>query len=152
MKIYLGTDHAGFETKEAIKRSLIEAGHSVEDMGAHKLDESDDYPDFIYPAAKAVGEDPENCRAIVLGGSGQGEAMVANKMKGVRAAIGFNEWAVLMSREHNDANVLSLGARTLSKEEAIRLVHLWLKTPFSGKERHSRRLAKIKNLENKLFQ
>lgn len=150
MKIYLGTDHAGFETKEAIKKSLIEAGHQVEDKGAHHFDENDDYPDFIYPVAKAVGQDPDS-RGIVLGGSGQGEAMVANKVKGVRASFGFSEWAVVMSREHNDANVLSLGARTMSQQEAIRLVHLWLKTPFSGKDRHARRLQKIKGLENKLF-
>lgn len=151
MKIYIGTDHAGFDYKEAIKKSLVEAGYEVEDKGAFKYDENDDYPDFIYPVAQAVSEDPENRRGIVLGGSGQGEAMVANKVKGIRAVIGFSEWAVVQSRDHNDANVLSLGSRTMSQKEAVRLASLWLQTSFSNKDRHARRIEKIKSLENKLF-
>ncbi|MFH0820423.1 MAG: RpiB/LacA/LacB family sugar-phosphate isomerase [Candidatus Peregrinibacteria bacterium] len=150
--IFIGTDHAGFDHKEAIKKSLLDAGYTVEDKGAFKNDAEDDYPDFIYPVAKAVSEDLENRVGIVLGGSGQGEAMVANKVKGIRAAIGFSEWAVRMSREHNDANVLSLGARVVSPIEAVRFVHLWLNTPFEGKNRHQRRIDKIKNIENKVFQ
>jgi len=149
LKIYLGTDHAGFEYKEAIKKALLDDGYEVKDKGALKYDELDDYPDFILPAANAVAQDPNNSRGIVLGGSGQGEAIVANKVKGVRAAIGFSEFATIASRQHNDANVLSLGSRTMNKEEAVRLVRLWLKTPFSGDERHTRRIEKIKKIESK---
>lgn len=151
MKIFIGTDHAAFEYKEAIKKSLLEAGYEVEDKGAFSYDENDDYPDFIYSVAQAVAEDPVNRRGIVLGGSGQGEAIVANKVKGIRAAIGFNDFIIRLSREHNDANVLSLGARTISKENAIRFTHEWLQFPFSDKGRHQRRIDKIKSLENKLF-
>ena len=150
-KVYLGTDHAGFEYKEAIKAALLEDGYEVEDMGALTYDELDDYPDFIYPAAAAVGEDPDNRMAIVLGGSGNGEAIMANKVKGVRAALGFDLFTVEKSREHNNANVLSLGARTLTKEQAVEFARLWLKTPFPGDERHVRRIDKMKAIENNLY-
>lgn len=151
MKIYLGTDHAGYEYKEAIKAALLEDGHDVEDMGAHTYEELDDYPDFVYPAAKAVGEDPEHRYGIVFGGSGTGEGVVANKVKGVRACIGFSEWAVVKGREHNNANVLSLGGRTISKEEAVAFARLFLKTPFSNDERHVRRIEKVKAIEAQVF-
>lgn len=151
MKIYLGTDHAGYEYKEAIKAALMADGHTVEDMGAHAYVGLDDYPDFVYPAAVGVAKDPENHRGIVLGGSGAGEAVVANKVKGVRACIGFSEWAVVQARQHNDANILSLGARTVSKEEAVAFARLFLKTPFSNDERHIRRLEKVKAIEDKVF-
>ena len=149
--VYIGTDHAGFEYKEAIKQALEGEGYEVVDKGALKYEELDDYPDFIYPVAEAVAEDPENRVGIVLGGSGQGEAIVANKVKGIRAAIGFSEFVVKACREHNNANVLSLGARTISKEDAIHFVMLFLDTPFPGDERHMRRIDKIKKLEDKLF-
>lgn len=144
MKIYLATDHAGFELKEKVKEFLAGQGFDVEDCGAHKLDADDDYPDFIKIAAEKIVQHPEN-RAIVFGGSGEGEAMVANRVKGVRATVyyGGNEKIITLSREHNDANILSLGARFVTEKEATRAVALWLKTPFSNKERHARRIGKF---------
>jgi len=143
--IYLASDHAGFELKEKIKFYLVQLGYEVEDFGAHFYDETDDYPDFISKAAEAVSKDPENSKGIIFGGSGQGEAMVANRKKGVRAAVvySFNENIVRLSREHNDANILSLGARFLSEDEAKQIVRLWLDTKFSKEERHIRRINKI---------
>lgn len=144
--IYLATDHAGYRMKEKIKEWLAEWGYEFEDMGAEEYNESDDYPDFIYPAAKVVAHDPENSKAIILGGSGQGEAMVANRYRGVRATVyyGGDKEIIKLSREHNDANVLSLGARFLSEEEAKTAIKLWLETPFSNEERHKRRIKKLK--------
>lgn len=150
-KIYIGTDHAGFEYKQAIKKALIEDGYEVVDKGAFNYDSQDDYPDFIYPVAVEVAKDPDNLRGIVLGGSGQGEAFLANKVKGIRAVIGFSEFVVIASREHNDSNILSLGARTISEEEAIKFVKLWLETPFPQNERHVRRIDKIKEIEEGLY-
>ena len=144
MTIYLATDHAGFQLKEAVKKFLVEKKYEVKDFGAFSYDENDDYPDFVKLAAEAVSKNPSD-RAIVLGGSGQGEAMVANRYKGVRAAVlyKFDEGIIKLFREHNDANVLSLGARFLEEKDALRAVELWLNTPFSGEERHSRRIAKF---------
>lgn len=144
MKIALAADHAGYELKEVLKAHLLSSGHEVEDVGAHALDPHDDYPDFIVPAAHMVAEG--SCeRAIILGGSGQGEAMAANRVPGVRAAVYYGEPSdiVRLSREHNDANTLSLGARFLATEEAVRAVDTWLSTPFSGDERHARRIAML---------
>lgn len=145
MIIYLATDHAGFNLKEKIKEFLTELSYEVKDFGAFSYEEKDDYPDFIKLAAEVVAKDPENSRAIVLGGSGQGEAMVANRYKGVRAAVLdiYNADVIKLSREHNNANILSLGARFLKEEEALNAVKLWLETPFSGEERHKRRIAKF---------
>jgi len=153
--IYLGTDHAGFELKEEIKKYLQEQGEEIEDLGAFELNLDDDYPDFIVPVAKAVAlrqasasakatADKQGVFGIVFGGSGQGEAIVANRFKGVRAAVyyGGNLDIVKLSRQHNDANVLSLGARFLTKEQAIEVVKIWLATPFEG-GRHQRRIEKI---------
>ena len=145
MIIYLASDHAGFELKEKIKEFLVQNRYEVKDMGPVTFDPADDYPDFIKPAAAAVAEDPENSRAIIMGASGQGEAMVANRLKGIRAAVfygGLDE-IIKLSREHNDANVLSLGARFVSLEGALAAVKLWLDTPFSNAERHARRIKKI---------
>ena len=149
-KIILGTDHAGFHLKEEIKKYLINEGFEVVDVGSHKLDPNDDYPDFISRAAKKVAQDP-NSLGIILGASGQGEAIVANKVKGIRAAVyyGSNMDIVKLSRTHNNANILSLGAKFLKKEEGIKAVKLWLKTSFSDKDRHVRRLKKISNFEEK---
>ncbi len=150
MKIYIGTDHAGFELKEELKIFLDNLGCEVVDKGAYELNEADDYPDFIFPAVKAVAEDIVNnldSRGIVIGGSGQGEAIVANKVKGIRAAVVYDEYSAKMSREHNDANIISLGNRTLSIYRAKDLVKLWLETPFSNEERHKRRIEKIKAIE-----
>lgn len=143
--IYVASDHAGFEMKEKLKAYLAELGYQAEDMGAFSYDEQDDYPDFILSVAKAIANDPEQSRGIILGGSGQGEAMVANRIKGVRATVlyYYNENIIRLSREHNNANVLSLGARFLNDEEAKRAVKLWLEAPFPGDERHKRRINKI---------
>ena len=147
MKIHLATDHAGFELKEALKPYLVSLGHDVEDHGAVAYDADDDYPAYILAAARAVARD-ESARAIVLGKSGQGEAMVANRVPGVRAAVfyGGSMDVVRLSREHNDANVLSLGAQFVAKEEAEKAVRLWLATSFSGELRHIRRKETIEEL------
>jgi len=144
MRIYIGTDHAGFELKEKLVVFLRELGHDVEDMGAHSFEALDDYPDFIRPVAEAVAHDPQS-RGIILGGSGQGEAMCANRVKGARAAVYYGGAVdiVVLSREHNDANILSLGARFVETEEAKEVVRVWLETPFSGAEKHARRIAKL---------
>ena len=144
MTIYFATDHAGFELKnELLAYVRDELGFSVEDCGAHELDPVDDYPTIVEKAARAVAEDPDARKAIVLGGSGQGEAMVANRVQGIRAAVyyGGNQDIIRLSREHNDANILSLGARFVSSEEARSVVALWLETAFSGEERHARRIS-----------
>ena len=145
MTIYIGADHRGFKLKEILKIFLKENGYDVVDFGNSNYDENDDYPDFILPVAKKVAESPEQNRGIVLGGSGQGEAMAANRIKGVRAAViySYNEDIIKLSREHNDANVLSLGASFLNEEQAKKAVKLWLETPFSGEERHIKRIKKI---------
>lgn len=147
MKIFLASDHAGFELKGKIKQWLEEWDYDFEDLGAFTYDAQDDYPDFIKSAAEKVAEDPENNRGIVLGGSGQGEAMVSNRYKGVRATVyaarQLDLELVKLMREHNDANVLSLGARFVQEEDAKEVVKLWLNTPFQGEARHKRRIAKI---------
>ena len=147
-KIILGSDHAGFELKEVIKEHLLNKNFEVEDMGTDSLDPKDDYPDFIIPAAKKVAENPEN-KGIIFGASGQGEAMAANKIKGIRAALyhGNNIDIVKLSRTHNDANILSLGANFLDKKEAIIAVDIWLNTDFSNEERHKRRIKKVSEAE-----
>ncbi len=143
-KIFLATDHAGFALKEFLKEHLQRAGHSIEDCGAYAYEKADDYPDFIKKAALGVQKDPET-KAILLGYSGQGEAMIANRYKGVRAAVyyGGTQDIILLSREHNNANVLSLGAGFLSNDEALSAVSQWLDTPFTNEERHARRIRKI---------
>ncbi len=143
-KIFVGADHAGFKLKEEIKKYLLSKGYEVEDKGAHSFDPEDDYPDFIVPVAKAVAKTP-NSKGIIFGASGQGEAIVANKIKGIRAALyyGNNIEIVKLSRTHNNANILSIGARFLSKGQAIEAVELWLSTNFSNEERHIRRVKKI---------
>jgi len=140
MKIAIASDHAGFSYKEQIKTVLIEQGHEVRDFGTHSMD-SCDYPDFIRPAAEAVAAG-EFERGIVLGGSGNGEAMVANKVASIRCALCWDLRSARLSREHNDANVLSLGERMMSIHEALEIVELWLKTPFEG-GRHQRRIENI---------
>jgi len=146
-KIFLGADHAGYMLKEEIKKYLLNSGYEVEDKGAYNLNPKDDYPDFIVPVAKAVAKN-KNSRGIIFGSSGQGEAIVANRIKGVRAALyyGSNIEIVKLSRTHNNANILSLGARFLTKEQAKEAVELWLNTDFSNEERHIRRIGKIDKL------
>jgi ribose 5-phosphate isomerase B len=151
MKIYLAADHAGFELKEKVKEVLMKEGHEITDFGAASLIEGDDYPDFVWKAADAISQDYNHgeleTRAIVFGGSGEGEAMIANRFANVRAAVyyGGNTELIRLSRDHNDANVLSFGARFVSTEEALAAIELWLHTPFSNEERHKRRLAKIED-------
>ena len=143
MKIHIATDHAGLELKNTIKNFLKEKGHDVTDHGAHEYDALDDYPDFIFPCAKAVSADSDR-RGIILGGSGQGEAMAANRLKGVRAAVFYNgpEDIIKLSREHNNANILSLGARFMEESEIFAIIEMWLKEPFGG-GRHQRRIEKL---------
>lgn len=158
MKIYIGTDHAGFELKEKLKVYLEELGQGfeVQDFGAFNFVEDDDYPDYIKQVAEAVAKD-KGSFGIVLGGSGQGEAMCANRTAGVRAAVFYGQEElkdeknkdsetfeiVKLAREHNDANILSLGVRFLTEDEAKFAVELFLNTKFSGDERHVRRINKI---------
>jgi len=130
MKIALASDHAGFEYKEKIKALLIEGGHEVRDFGTNST-ATVDYPIYIRPAAEAVSRG-EFERGIVLGGSGNGEAIVANKVRGVRCALCWNAESARLSREHNDANVLSLGQRLISLETALDIVKIWMSTPFAG--------------------
>jgi ribose 5-phosphate isomerase B len=140
LKIAIGTDHAGFAYKEKIKATLIGQGHEVLDFGTFSPDPVD-YPLFIRPAAEAVASG--TCeRAIVLGGSGNGEAMVANKVRGVRCALCWSLETARLAREHNDSNVLSLGERMIPEELALEIVSVWLATPFEG-GRHARRIAMI---------
>jgi ribose 5-phosphate isomerase B len=147
MKIYLATDHAGFEFKEHIKSFLLSEGFDAEDCGAFSYNKDDDYPDFIVVAARKVAGNPGTF-GIVLGKSGAGECIVANKVKGIRAFLGVSEKNVLLARKHNDANVISLGSDFISEEIAKQLVKLFLQTPFSNEERHVRRIEKIKVIEN----
>ncbi len=146
MKIFFAADHAGFELKNALMQFVVnDLGHEVEDCGAFEYDENDDYPEFMRSAVANLLDAGPEARAIILGGSGQGEAMTANRFLGIRAAVyyGGPDEIITLSREHNDANVLSLGARFLGEDEARNAVDLWLRTDFSGEERHVRRIAKI---------
>ncbi len=149
MKILLASDHAGFELKNKISAFLKEEGFDVEDMGAHVLTPDDDYPEIMVPVAMRILKDPENTKAIILGMSGQGEAMVSNRFPGIRAVVyyGKNPEILKLSREHNDANILSLGAHFIEADEAKEVVRQWISTPFSGDERHIRRIAQMDNIQ-----
>jgi len=143
MKIHVATDHAGLELKEKVKLYLSDLNYEVIDHGAYEYDALDDYPDFIFPCANAVSNDPES-KGIILGGSGQGEAMAANRVKGVRAAVFYNgpDEIIKLSRQHNNANILSLGARFMSEEEMYKIIEVWLSTDFES-GRHQRRIEKL---------
>jgi len=143
MKIHLASDHAGFDLKETVKSYLMKQGYSITDHGAYKYESTDDYPDFIFPAAKAVSEDPHS-RGIVFGGSGQGEAMAANRIKGVRAAVYYGENSEIpaLSRYHNNSNILSIGARFVFIETLTEILDAWLKAPFEF-GRHQIRIQKL---------
>jgi len=149
MKIYLGSDHAGFDLKEEVKAYLKEKGLNVEDEGAFAIDADDDYPDYVKIVAKLVQSDSES-RGLIFGGSGQGEAICANRFNGVRAAVfyGGPSDIIKLSREHNNANVLSLGARFLNFNQAKEAIDLWLATDFSGDEKHVRRIGEIDDTSN----
>ncbi len=144
MRIHIATDHAGYEMKESLKKVLIAGGYDVIDHGADSLDITDDYPDFIIPAAQAVAMDIGSM-GIIVGGSGQGEAMAANRVPRVRAAVyyGGDTEIVIRAREHNDANVLSIGARFATQQEAEKAAMIFLETAFSKDERHIRRINKF---------
>jgi ribose 5-phosphate isomerase B len=152
MNIYLATDHAGFERKETIKRYVMELGFAVHDCGALVYDEGDDYPDFIKKAAEAVSNNPQKSLAIIFGGSGQGEAMVANRYPHVRATVyyGGNTKIVELSREHNHANVLSIGARFVDDNEARAVVRAWLLGHYTLAPRHKRRIEKLEGVSERV--
>ena len=143
-KIFIASDHAGFELKETLKQFLVEQNYDVEDCGSSTFDPHDDYPDYVLPCAQKVAQNKDSF-GVVVGLSGQGEAIAANRVLGVRAAVyyGGPKEVLVLSREHNDANVLSFGAKFVTAEEAKDAVLLWLGTDFLGDERHVRRIGKI---------
>lgn len=165
MKVFVGADHAGFELKEKIKDFLSKKGVDVQDCGAFTYDKDDDYPDFISKVAINVSKNPQS-KGIVFGGSGQAEMMVANKIKGIRCALYYGQTMpiaavdiagrisddpheiVKLTREHNDTNMLSIAARFVSEQDAMKVAALWLSTEFPGDERHVRRIKKIEKFEN----
>ena len=142
MRVYLGSDHAGFELKATLVAWLTEAGHEPVDCGPHGYDPQDDYPVYVMRAAQGVTGDPGSL-GIVIGGSGNGEQIAANKVPGIRAALAWTAGTARLAREHNDANVLSLGAREYSLDDAVSFARIFVETPFSEEIRHARRLAQI---------
>lgn len=151
--IYLASDHAGFEHKNALKEYLLTEGFEVIDCGAETYDPQDDYPDFIKKAAEEVSKRPEEVKAVIFGGSGQGEAMLANRFKRVRAAVyyGGDEEIVKLSREHNDANVLSIGARFVTKDRVITVVKSWLMTTMLPDTKYARRIEKVRSITDQIY-
>jgi len=150
MRIHIATDHAGLELSHFLIRELTKQGHEVFDHGPASYDPLDDYPSFCINAALAVVADEQagvEALGIVLGGSGNGEQIAANKVKGIRAALAWNEATAKLAREHNDANVVALGARQHSQEEVLHLIEIFLAEPFSNDERHIRRIGKIGTYE-----
>jgi ribose 5-phosphate isomerase B len=146
MRLHIGSDHAGYELKQHLTAWLSDAGHEVVDHGASHYDATDDYPPFCLHAADAVARDPGSL-GIVVGGSGNGEQMSANKVTGIRAALAWNEETARLAREHNDANVISVGARMHSLEDATRMVETFIATAFSGDDRHRRRIEMLQSYE-----
>lgn len=146
MRVHLGSDHAGFELKAALLARLQELGHEPIDHGPHAFDAQDDYPPYVLAAAAAAASDPGS-RGIVIGGSGNGEAIAANKVRGVRAALVWSDETARLGREHNNANVVSLGARQYPLADALRFAEIFLATDFTGEQRHVRRLAMLDDYE-----
>ena len=142
MRIYLGSDHAGYDLKNHLVTWLTAAGHEAVDCGPHTFDAQDDYPPFVLLAAAKTATDPDSL-GIVIGGSGNGEAIAANKVDGIRAALAWSEETARLGREHNNANVVSIGARMHSEEDATRFVEVFVGTPFSDEERHNRRIGML---------
>jgi len=151
MKVILAADHRGFKLKEELKDFLTQEGYTVEDMGAFSEDSSDDFPDFAFPGAKNVAENPAENRGIFLCGSGMGMDVVANKVKGVRATVAYSLESTKHAREHDDVNVITLAADVLSFEEAKDISVAFLTTKLSTEERHHRRLEKIATIEEENF-
>ena len=149
--IYLAADHRGFQFKEELKKCLVEKGYEIEDVGAFSYDKNDDYVDFAIAAAEKIIKDSSVHRGVFICGSGHGMDIMANKYKGVRAAIGFNKAVAVQSREHENANVLVFAADWVSSSEAEEMVIAWLSTEFKGEERHVRRLKKMEEREAKNF-
>jgi ribose 5-phosphate isomerase B len=147
MRVYLGSDHAGFELKTHLVQELTRQGYEVVDVGPHSYDPDDDYPAYCIATGLAVVADPGSL-AVVIGGSGNGEQIAANKVTGVRAALAWNLDTARLAREHNDANVVAIGARQHSPDEATGLVEEFLTTSFSGNERHARRIAQLAEYEH----
>ena len=147
MKIHLGCDHAGFELKEKVAQHLKSTGHEVIDHGAKTYDALDDYPVFCFLAAKGAAQDPSSL-AIVMGGSGNGEQIAANKIKGVRAALAWSVETAKLAREHNNANVMGIGGRMHTESESLAIVDAFINTNFSNDERHMRRINQIGEYEN----
>ena len=150
--IYLVADHRGFILKEALKRDIAQRGYAIEDLGALQLQSDDDYVDFTGRGAKKIGGNPREHKGIFLCGSGHGVDIVANKFRGVRAALCWNTAVARQSREHDDANVLVLPADWIDENSAKSIVDTWLEAQFSGEERHRRRLQKIVQMEDMNFQ
>lgn len=148
MKIHIGSDHAGLEFKAKIIAHLKQNGHEVTDHGPFEYDAQDDYPIFCIPTAQAVAKDP-NSFGIVLGGSGNGEQMAANKVNGIRAALVWSVETAKLAREHNDANIIAIGGRMHPVEVCKELIDVFLATPFSNDERHIRRIGQVSNFETK---
>lgn len=146
MRVYLACDHAGFELKQHLAKYLADVGHDVVDCGAVEYDAQDDYPSFCIDAGEKVAHDPGSL-GIVIGGSGNGEQIAANKVRGVRAALAWSTETAKLAREHNDANVMGIGARMHTQTEATAIVEAFLGTTFSGDERHIRRIAQIAEYE-----
>jgi ribose 5-phosphate isomerase B len=146
MRVFLGTDHAGYELKEHLKRVLADAGHEPVDCGAFEYDREDDYPPFCFEVGERTVAEPGTL-GVVIGGSGNGEQIAANKVPGVRAALAWNQDTATLARQHNDANVVSIGARQHSLDEATHLIDLFLAEPFSDEERHARRIAQLAEYE-----
>ncbi|HMO10388.1 MAG TPA: ribose-5-phosphate isomerase [Actinotalea sp.] len=147
MRIHIAADHAGFELKASLVEHLVAAGHDVVDHGAKTYDAQDDYPPVCFAAGEAVVADPGSL-GIVIGGSGNGEQMAANKVVGVRAALAWNQATATLARAHNDANVVAIGARQHSVDDAVALVEAFLAEPFSGDPRHQRRIDQLAAYES----
>jgi ribose 5-phosphate isomerase B len=156
MKIFIGTDHAGYVLKEKLITFLRAQEYEVIDKGAFKYDEMDDYPDFVVPVAREISKNPDGAKGIILGGTGEGEAIAANKFPHVRAVVYYGKATpvvddeadvIVRSRQHNNANILSLGARYFTEEAMMEAVNIWLNTPYSGDERHVRRLGKVDKIK-----
>ena len=148
MRIHLGSDHAGFELKMKVAARLRELGHEPVDHGPSALDPDDDYPPYCFAAAEGAVAEPGSL-GIVIGGSGNGEAIAANKVRGARCALAHNDETARLGRAHNDANVMSLGSRMTSETDALRFVEIFVTTPFSAEERHARRIARLTEYERR---
>jgi ribose 5-phosphate isomerase B len=146
VRVYLGADHAGFELKQFLLRRLAESGHQVVDVGASEYDPEDDYPSYCIETALRVVGDPGSL-GVVIGGSGNGEQIAANKVRGCRAALAWNPDVARLARQHNDAQVIGIGGRMHSQEQAAEIVEVFLATPFSGDKRHLRRIEQLAEYE-----